>query len=180
MGDSPNFQGIVAYLEQLCYFYLQTLLNERASTMQTSAVIDIQQPVATVWAYVSDLRHMADWVDGVSDVQFVGDPSLRVGQSFTSKYTYSGKTHTIKYEVTEIVPEQRIGRKSTEGPFPFDGVLSLQATAQGTQLTNTLDVGSDSKATTIMFTLLGPIMRWFMAKQLRKELTQLKHNLEHA
>ena len=48
----------------------------------------------------------------------------------------------------------------------------------GTEVTNTLSAGSDHVVTTLMFRLLPFIVRPMMAKQLRKELAQLKAILE--
>ena len=65
-----------------------------------------------------------------------------------------------------------------EGPFPFVGELELVRRGGGTEVTNTLSAGSDHVVTTLMFRFLPFIVRPMMAKQIRKELEQMKAILE--
>ena len=57
--------------------------------------------------------------------------------------------------------------------FPFEGTLELEETEGGTRVRNTITAGSDSGFTTFMFTVLAPLCRRMMRKQLAKELDRL-------
>ena len=140
--------------------------------MNASATIDIDRPIDDVFAYLADPRNMEQWVVGVSDVRAVGDET-GVGARYTSDYTYSGRTQEMTYEVTGYEEPTRYAIRG-EGPFPFEGELTLEPTPMGTRVTNTIDAASDGRFTTVMFTVFAPRMRRLMAKRLTEELVALK------
>jgi uncharacterized protein YndB with AHSA1/START domain len=146
--------------------------------MKATAKIVVDRPIEEVWDYIADVENMERWVVGVSETAKVNDID-GVGARYESKYTYAGKTHDMAYEVTSFEPPTRFAITAPTGPFAFDAELELRETGQGTELTNVLDAGADSRFTTVMFTVLRPLMRWIMARQLKKELVTLKEDLEH-
>ena len=147
--------------------------------MKATAETAIERPVQEVWDYVSDVANMDNWVDGVEGAHQVSEGSLGEGSVVESKYSYRGKTFDMVYEVIRYEPGRYLGMKSTEGPFPYDGLLELgEEGAQKTRVLNTIEVGTDSWFTSFMFTVLAPLMRSLMRRQLGKELSQLKGVLE--
>ncbi|MDE2993592.1 MAG: SRPBCC family protein [Chloroflexota bacterium] len=146
--------------------------------MKAGTSIVVERPIEDVWAFVANIENMDQWVVGVSEPRLSNGRDIGVGATYTSKYTYAGKTHTIDYEVTAYEPQQHFATQSTEGPFPFQGELDLERVGQGTKVTNTIDAGSDGLFTTITFKLLGPLVRISMRRQLHKELVALKNILE--
>lgn len=142
--------------------------------MKASTSMVITRPIAEVFAFVADPLHMDRWVSGVTEPQRSSSGDLGVGSTFASKYTYAGKTHDITYIVTAYESPRRYDVKSTSGPFPFEGRLDLVPVGTGTRITNTINAGSDSRATSIMFVLFGPILRRMMRQRLHKELDMLK------
>ena len=146
--------------------------------MKAGTSIVVERPIEDVWAFVANIENMDQWVVGVSEPRLSNGRDIGVGATYTSKYTYAGKTHTIDYEVTAYEPHRHFATQSTEGPFPFKGELDLERVGQGTKVTNTIDAGSDGLFTTITFKLLGPLVRISMRRQLHKELVALKNILE--
>jgi len=146
--------------------------------MKASVSIRIDQPIDKVFAFAANIENMDQWVTGVSEPKLTSEGDFGVGSTFTSKYTYGGGTHNITYVVTDYDPPTRHAIKSTSGPFPFEGLIELETSGSQTQITNTIDAGADSKATSIMFAVLGPILRIMMRRQLRGELEALKTILE--
>jgi len=146
--------------------------------VQASVSIIIERPIAAVFAFAANVENMDKWVVGVTEPRRTSDGQFGVGSTFFSKYTYAGKTHDINYVVTAYDPPRRQAVKSTSGPFPFVGTIELEAAGSGTKITNTIDAGSDSAATSAIFFLCGPLLRRMMRKQLRKELEELKKNVE--
>ncbi|WP_276246936.1 SRPBCC family protein [Haladaptatus sp. YSMS36] len=145
--------------------------------MQSSASITVDRPIEDVYAYISNVENMANWADGVRNVRYVSGAENEVGATYTSEYTYSGRTTEMSYEITAVEPPNRFAMVGT-GPFPFEGELLLTATPTGTRVTNSIDAGADGRFTKVMFTVLGPLMRRLMAGQLGKELEILKGELE--
>ncbi|MDZ7727953.1 MAG: hypothetical protein U5Q44_07040 [Dehalococcoidia bacterium] len=76
-------------------------------------------------------------------------------------------------------PPRRMVIEALEGPFPFRGQIDLAEAAAGTRMGNTITAGSDSRMTSVMFVAGGPVLRWMMRRQLRKELRELKGLLEN-
>ena len=146
--------------------------------MKAGTSIVVERPIEDVWAFVANIENMDKWVVGVSEPRLSNGRDMGVGATYTSKYTYAGKTQTIDYEVTAYEPHRHFATRSTEGPFPFEGELDLERVGQGTKVTNTIDAGSDGLFTTITFKLLGPLVRISMRRQLHKELVALKSILE--
>ena len=146
--------------------------------MKAGTSIVVERPIEDVWAFVANIENMDQWVVGVSEPRMANGRAMGVGARYTSKYTHAGKTHTVDYEVTAYEPRRHFATRSTEGPFPFEGELDLERAGQGTKVTNTIDAGSDGLFTTITFTLLGPLVRIMMRRQLHKELIALKAVLE--
>ncbi|MAG35854.1 MAG: hypothetical protein CL878_06390 [Dehalococcoidia bacterium] len=146
--------------------------------MRAETRIEVERPIEDVWAFVADIENMGQWVDGVSEPRMSNGNDMGEGATFTSKYTYGGKTHTLDYEVTAYKPPKRLAMRSTEGPFPFDGELDLETVGGGTLVTNTIDAGSDGTFTTVMVALFGPVLRMMMRRRLHQELVSLKGILE--
>jgi len=117
-------------------------------------------------------------VNGVTEPELTSDPPLGLRPTFTSLYTYGRRTHRIDYEVTALEAPQRYAVKSTAGPHPFDGEVILAPTPDGTSLANTINAGSESKITSVMFVAMGPPLRRMMRRQLAKELRALNSRLE--
>ena len=146
--------------------------------MRGNAEIIIDRPIAAVWDVVADVESMARWVDGISELRLTSSGPARAGSTVASKYTYRNRTFDLTYEVTEFQPPNRQAIRSTSGPFPFSSAIELESSQAGTRVVNTIDAGSDSKATTVIFALVGPFIRMMMNRQLKKELSLLKSLVE--
>lgn len=146
--------------------------------MEATATIHIDRDQNEVFEYVSNPINMAQWVDGLSDIRLTSNGGVNKGTTFESKYTYGAGTYDMQFEVTYFDAPRRFGTKSEEGPFPFNALLVMQKDPKGTVIDSTIEVGADGVFTKVMFTLLGPLMRRSMRKQLLKELRVLKSRLE--
>ena len=135
--------------------------------LEATGAVEIGRPPDVVWAAVSEPRNMPLWVRGVRDPEAPSGGAWGVGSTFRSRYRYGGRTHEVRYEVTEFVARQRYGVRTTSGPFPFEGTLSLVGTSRGTAVLKTTRAGSDGRVTSWMFAGLGPFLRWTMRRQLR-------------
>ena len=128
--------------------------------------------------FAAKVENMARWFTGVTEPRLTSDGDYGAGSTFASKYTYGGKTHDMAYEVVAYSPPVQHGFKSTSGPFPVQAYLELRSVGSDTEVTHTIDAGSDSTITSVMFALLGPFLKIMMRKQLRRELANLKVAVE--
>ncbi len=147
-------------------------------SMSTSASVTIAREPLDVWAYVSDVSNQDQWVDGMSDSEIVGEGPIGRGTQIRGTYTYGGGSAPVLMTITEFREGRRLAIDASEGPFPFSGLLTLERSASGTVVTNSMTAGSDHIVTSIMFTVFRPLMKIMMGRQLRKELGQLKDILE--
>ena len=147
-------------------------------SMSASAQITIDREPAEVWTYVSDVTNQDQWVDGMSDSEVVGDGPIGRGTQIRGTYTYGGGSASTVMTVTEFREGRQLAIEALEGPFPFSGRLSLERSGASTVVTNAMTAGSDHVVTSIMFTVLRPLMKLMMSRQMRKELGQLKAILE--
>lgn len=146
--------------------------------MRGLARIIINKPIEEVYTFITDVTNNDKWVEGASDTQLTSEGEVSAGSVFEGKYTYSGKTHDISYEVVNISPPNHFRVKSLTGPFPFESWLDLKDMNGKTEISNTIEAGSDHFITTLMFIFLKPILRRQMNKQMEKELVNLKKLVE--
>ena len=146
--------------------------------MKGSATVKINKPVEEVFSFITNVENNDRWVKGASETKLTKDEEVKIGSIFEGNYTYSGKTHEIGYEVVEFSSPTRFGVKSTRGPFPFENWLDLKDKEGQTEITNTIDAGSDHIVTSVLFVVLRPLLRRQMNKQMMKELINLKTILE--
>ena len=146
--------------------------------MEATATILIRRDQEDVFRFVSDPVNMGSWVEGIMDPVITSGGEFGRGSTFESEYTYGGRSHHIRFVVTNYDPPRCFGTRSDEGPFPFRGALFMQKDRDGTFVSNTIEAGPDGIGTQVMFTLFGPLLRRSMRKQLRKELEVLKGVLE--
>ncbi len=149
-----------------------------SQAIRSWASVIVDKPIGEVWAFVSDVRNMDRWVRGASDTQAPSGGAMGAGSAFTGKYTYRGRTFDVNYRISDYEPESRFGTESTEGPFQYSGVVTLESADGATRVTNTLEAGSDGAATSLMFKLMGPLLRWGMRRQIAKELGAMKRVIE--
>ena len=149
-------------------------------SLSGQAELTIERPIEEVWAFVADVTNQDRWVDGMSESELVGDPPLGKGSVVRGVYSVGGAAAVATtMTITEFQAPQRLAIVSEDGPFPFQSDLRLQRQGSSATLaTNSVTAGSDHIVTSFMFTVLRPLSRMMMNRQMGKELSQLKAILE--
>lgn len=147
-------------------------------SLSASATIEIERDPADVWDYVADVTNQDHWVDGLSESEVLGDGPVGRGTQIRGMYTYGGGSAPVLMTITEFRDGRQLSIDASEGPFPFNGTLSLQRSGPTTTVTNSMSAGSDHIFTSFMFTVLRPLTKLMMSRQMKKELGQLKAILE--
>ena len=142
-----------------------------------SAELVMDHPVEAVWEFVSNIENFGRWAEGVEGPRWTSEGERGVGSTYESKYTYAGKTHEVEYEVTEFRAPVRFGSKTTAGPFPYQGTITIEKVDGGTKVTHDMMAGSDGAITAFMFTYLRPLLRPLMRKRLLKELQAMSDEI---
>ena len=73
-------------------------------SLTASAETEIPRPLQEVWDFVTDVRNLEKWVDGMSDVRPTSDGEFGVGSTYAATYACGGSPAPIECEVTEFVP----------------------------------------------------------------------------
>ena len=145
--------------------------------MKATAEITLDRPVDEVWNFVSNIENLGRWVEGIEAPKQTSDGRTGVGTAYHSKYNYRGKSFDMDHEIYEFEPPNRLGTRSIEGPFAYSASLILAAADGGTSVSNTVEVGSDGRLTSVIFAIGGPLVRKAMRGQLMKELRALRKEL---
>ncbi|MSQ26388.1 MAG: hypothetical protein EXR49_09040 [Dehalococcoidia bacterium] len=146
--------------------------------MQATAKVFIAKPREAVWLYVSDIRKWDEWVTGCTDTKQTSPGAWGMGATTSNMYTYGKKKFDITYKVTAYDPPGLQSVESTSGPWPFRGTVRLEPAGDGTRVYNTINAGSDSLATRVIFVAMYPLVKVMMRQRLMKELRELKAKVE--
>ncbi|MEL7482343.1 MAG: SRPBCC family protein [Pseudomonadota bacterium] len=95
-------------------------------------VIDIERPVADVFAFVSDFTHLPLWNYYIRETTPEDAGPLRVGR----RYRQTRKTDTQKFEVIEYIPDQTVAIRLLKPTPPAIIRYTFQETSEGTRLTD--------------------------------------------
>ena len=145
--------------------------------MKATAEITLDKPIDEVWNFVSNIENLGLWVEGIEAPKQTSDYRTGVGTTYHSIYNYRGKSFDMDHEIYEFEPPNRLGTRSTEGPFAYNASIILAEADGGTSVSITVEVGSDSSLTGVIFAIGGPLVRKAMRDQLMKELQALKKEL---
>ena len=142
--------------------------------MKLSASIIIPRSQTDVFAFVSDVSNMPEWVTGVAAARLLSE-EMAVGARFVCEYRPNRRSDQLEFSGVSFDPPTAFCTRSARGPFQFDGCVSLAEANGGTRVTNTIEAGPDSLSSKLATLLLGPLLRRSMQKRLRRELTALEH-----
>ena len=138
----------------------------------TDTVID--RPIAEVAAFASDPGNAPRWYANIRSVEWETQPPVAPGSRMAFVATFLGRTLSYTYEVTELIPEQRLVMRTAEGPFPMQTTYTWEA--QGADRTRmTLRNTGEPQG----FARLGaPVVAAAMRRAMTKDLAMLKQVLE--
>ncbi|MCY3887196.1 MAG: SRPBCC family protein [Chloroflexi bacterium] len=145
--------------------------------LEASASRVVRQAPDQVFAFSAAIENMPCWVIGVSEPRRVSGGEFGAQSTFVSKYTYGGRTHDIRYEVTAFDAPRCFAIRSIGGPFPFQRTVTIEPAKIGSRIENRMKAGSDSRATSVSFLLGAPLLRRLMQRRLRQELDRLRQAL---
>ena len=84
-----------------------------------SLTVTIEQPAATVFAFLGEPANMTRWYDAVDQVTIAAGVIVESGTKFEIARSLPGGPAINEVEVTEYMPSRRITFESRRGPTPF-------------------------------------------------------------
>lgn len=145
-----------------------------AVAVDVESDVVVARPREAVAGYAADPDNATAWYENIERVEWLTAPPLAVGSRVAFVARFMGRRLEYTYEVTELVPGERLVMRTAEGPFPMETTYTWEdEPGGGTRMTlrNRGEPAGLSKAAAPM---LAPAMR----RANRKDLARLKALLE--
>ncbi|MGY1682265.1 SRPBCC family protein [Geodermatophilus sp. SYSU D01176] len=97
--------------------------------VRTETVID--RPRAEVAAYAGDPANAPEWYANIDSVDWRTAPPVAVGSRMDFVARFLGRRLAYTYEVTELVPGERLVMRTAQGPFPMETTYTWEALGEG-------------------------------------------------
>ena len=134
----------------------------------------IRCPRAEVAAYASDPDNATNWYENIKAVEWKTPKPLAVGSRIAFAAQFLGRGLVYTYEVTELVPGERLVMATAEGPFPMETTYTWEDAGEGATRMRLRNRGEPSG--------FGRVAAPFMASAMRranhKDLARLRAVLE--
>ena len=143
-------------------------------TVDVETQIEIGRPRADVSAYAADPDNATCWYKNIAAVEWQSPKPLRIGSQIAFVARFLGRRLEYTYEVTDLIPGERLAQRTAHGPFPMETTYSwADSPAGGTtmRLRNRGEPAGFSKLAT-------PIMASAIRRANQKDLARLKTILE--
>src|SRR5919206_4642936 len=95
--------------------------------------IEIDRPRDEVAAYAADPDNATAWYENIESVEWKTPRPLGVGSRVAFVARFLGRRLAYTYEVSELVPGERLVMSTNEGPFPMGTTYTLAHSARGTR-----------------------------------------------
>ena len=80
----------------------------------------ITRPCAEVAAYAGDPSHAPEWYANIESVDWETPPPVQEGSRMAFVARFLGRRLAYTYEVTDLVPGERLVMRTAQGPFPME------------------------------------------------------------
>ena len=138
----------------------------------TSAVIE--RPREVVAAYAGDPGNAPRWYANIDSVRWRTEPPVAIGSRMDFVARFLGRTLSYTYEVTDLVPGERLVMRTPEGPFPMETTYLWEPTPKGHTRMTLRNRGRPSG----FARRAAPVMECAMRRANAKDLAALKRELE--
>ena len=142
--------------------------------VDVSTEIEIARPRADVAAYAADPGNATEWYENMESAELQTQAPLAEGSRIAFVARFLGRRLEYTYEVTELLPGERLVMRTADGPFPMETTYAwADAAAGGTRMTlrNRGEPSGFSK-------VAAPMMASAMRRANRKDLQRLRELLE--
>lgn len=133
---------------------------------------DIRRPRAEVAAFACDPANAPAWYANIRSVELLGPGPVATGARARFVARFLGRTLTYTYEVTELVPGERLTMTTDSGPFPMTTTYVFEDLPTGSTRMTMRNHGSPAGFGALASPVIGRAMRHAMTKDLRA-LTEL-------
>lgn len=134
----------------------------------------IARPRAEVAAYACDPDNATAWYENIEAVEWKTPRPLAVGSRIEFIAAFLGRRLAYTYEVTELVPGERLVMSTAEGPFPMETTYRFEDAPEGATRVTLRNRGEPSGFAKVTAPVIGRATQ----RANRKDLKLLKQLLE--
>jgi len=136
-------------------------------TVDVQTEIDIDQPRSAVASYASDPDNATRWCQNIKSVEWETPGPLTVGSRVAFVAHFLGRRLAYTYEVTALIPGERLVQSTTEGPFPMETTYTWTDNPAGGTRMNLRNRGNPAGFSK----LVAPMMARAMRRANQKDLS---------
>jgi hypothetical protein len=134
----------------------------------------IRRPREEVAAFAGDPTNAPEWYVNISSVEWQTPPPVAVGSRMDFVAHFLGRRIAYTYEVSELVPGERLVMRTAQGPFPMETSYQWESLDAGATRMTLRNRGRPAGFSA----LVGPFMAGAMRRANRKDLAALRSLLE--
>jgi uncharacterized protein YndB with AHSA1/START domain len=150
------------------------MATQTATTLPSATCgVIIDRPVAEVFAYVSDVARLPEWVAAIVEARRTSAEPMGRGSTFINVVRALGRRVEVAQEVAEYEAQRRVVLHSESGPLPTTLTQTFEPVGDGTRLTQAV-----AFAPRHVFKLAGPLVVAGARRHLAGDLATLKRLLE--
>ena len=126
----------------------------------------IARPIKEVFAFLSDLENIPKWNYAIVETRKISEGPVGVGTTYHQVRSVPSRSEE-RLEITTYSPPRQLEIRGQLGPFASRLVYALDATGEGTRVTNTveLELGGPGR---LLGRVAVPRVREAVAANLRK------------
>jgi uncharacterized membrane protein len=138
--------------------------------------IVIARPAEVVAAYAGDPSNAPAWYQNITAVTWETEPPLAPGSKIAFTAAFLGRRLAYTYEVTDLIPAERLVMRTAQGPFPMETTYTWQAIDDRSTRMTLRNRGEPAGFSKLTAPLMAPAIR----RANRKDLRNLQAILETA
>ena len=136
--------------------------------------ITIGRPRDEVAAYSANPDNATAWYEKIKSVEWKTEKPLTVGSKIAFVARFLGRQLAYTYEITDLMPGERVVMRTADGPFPMETTYTWLDTSSGATKMTLRNRGEPSGFSKVATPMLTAAMR----RANRKDLARLKEILE--
>jgi hypothetical protein len=141
--------------------------------LDVTAVVDIDQPPASVAAVEFAPENDPSWIGGVRTAERLTDGPIGVGSRVRRRGGFMGRPIEWVMDVTAFEPDRRLAMHAVRSPFPMDVTYHLEPHGNGTRAG--IRIQGEARG---MYGVLGPFTPWMVKRSVQSDLRRLKRRVE--